>query len=74
MSHLMQVLETLKKHWLLANLNKCEFTQQCLVYLGYAISEGELKIDPTKMEAIMKWLIPTNVTEIRSFVGATQYL
>jgi hypothetical protein len=26
-SHLMQVYETLKKHQLLANLNKCEFSQ-----------------------------------------------
>jgi hypothetical protein len=44
------------------------------VYLGYVIGGGELKIDPTKMEAIMKWSIPTNVTEVRSFVGAVQYL
>jgi hypothetical protein len=44
------------------------------VYLGYVIGGGELKIDPTNMEAIMKWPIPTNVTEVRSFFGATQYL
>jgi hypothetical protein len=44
------------------------------VYLGYVIGGGELKIDPTKMEAIMKWPVPTNVTEVRSFVGETQYL
>ena len=33
-----------------------------------------MKIDPSKMEAIMKWSVPTNVTEVRSFIGATQYL
>jgi hypothetical protein len=27
-----------------------------------------------KDEAIMKWPIPTNFTEVMSFVGATQYL
>jgi hypothetical protein len=43
------------------------------VYLGYVISGGELKIDPTKMEAIMKLSVPTNVTEVRIFVGETQY-
>jgi hypothetical protein len=68
-SHLMQVLETLKKHQLLANLKKCEFSQQSLVYLGYVIGGGELKIDPTKMEAIIKWLVPTNVTEVRILLG-----
>jgi hypothetical protein len=50
------------------------FAQQYLVYLGYVIGGGELKIDPTKMEAIMKWSVPTNVSEVRSFIGATQYL
>jgi hypothetical protein len=70
----MQVLETLKKHQLLANPENCEFSQQCLVYSGYVIGGGELNIDPTKMEAIMKWPVPINVTEFRSFFGETQYL
>jgi hypothetical protein len=73
-SHLIQVLETLKKHYLLANINKCEFSQQPLVCLGYVIGGGELKIDPANMEAIMKWIVPTNVTEVRIFFGANQYL
>jgi hypothetical protein len=64
---LMQVLETLKKHQLLVNLKECEFSQQYLVYLGYVIGGGDLKIDPTNMETIMKWQVPANVTEVRSF-------
>jgi hypothetical protein len=67
-SHLMQVLGTLKKHQLLENLKKCEFAQLSLVYLGYVIGGRELKMDPAKMEAIMKWPVPTNVIEVRSFV------
>jgi len=38
------------------------------------IDGGDLKIYPAKMEAIMKWLVPTNDFEVRSFVGETQYL
>jgi hypothetical protein len=49
----MQVLETMKKHQLLANLKKCEFAQQSLMYLGYMIDGGELKIDPANMEVII---------------------
>jgi hypothetical protein len=70
----LQVLETLKKHQLLDKLNKCEFAQLALVYLGYVIGEGKLKLDPTKIDAIIKRSIPTNVTEVRSFFAATQYL
>lgn len=44
------------------------------MYPGYMIGGGELKIDPTKMEAIMKWSVPTNVFEVRSFIGVAQYL
>jgi hypothetical protein len=73
-SQLMQVLETLKKHQLLANLKKCDFSQRSLMYLGYVIDGGELKIDPYNMEAIMKWLVPTNCTEVTRFVGEAQYL
>jgi chemotaxis signal transduction protein len=39
------------------------------VYLGHVIGGGELKIDLAKIEAILKWPTPTNVTKVRSFVG-----
>jgi len=38
------------------------------------IGGGELKIDPTKMEAIVKWTNPTNVIEVKRFVEKTWYL
>jgi hypothetical protein len=30
-------------------------------------------MDPTKVEAIMEWPVPTNVTEVRSFMGLARY-
>jgi len=38
------------------------------------IGGGELEIDPTKMEAIMKWPVPPNVTEVRSFFSGNTIL
>ena len=38
------------------------------------IGGGELKIYLTKMEAIMKWSVPTDFSVVRSFDGVTQYL
>jgi hypothetical protein len=40
------------------------------VYLGHVIGGGELKIDLTKIEAILKWITPTNV-KISKFLGAS---
>ena len=74
MSHLRQVLETLKEHQLLGNLKRYNFSQQPLVYIRYVIGGGELNINPSKMEAIMKWLVLTNVYEVSSFIGETKYL
>jgi len=36
-SHLKQVLETFRKHELLANLEKCQFVKNTFVYLGHVI-------------------------------------
>jgi len=70
----MQVLETLNKHQLLENIKKCNFVQQTLVYLGYVNYGGELKIDPTKIKAMMEWSIHTNYFEVNIFIEITQFL
>jgi hypothetical protein len=70
----MHLLETLKNHQPLSNIKKCDFSQQSLKYLWYVIGGGELKIDPMKMEAILKWLFPTNFIEVSSFVWVEKYL
>jgi len=44
------------------------------VYLGNVIGHGKLKIDPSKVSAIVDWPKPTNVTEVRGFLGAFPYL
>lgn len=44
------------------------------MYLGYVNGGGELKVDPTKMEVIIKWWpTPTNATKVQSF-WENQYL
>ena len=54
-------------------MSKCEFGKTSLVYLGHIVGGGELKSDPSKFEVIMNWPKPNTVTEVRSFLGATQY-
>ena len=68
-----KVLDVFKKEKLCLNMSKCEFGKTSLVYLGYIVGCGELKIDPSKFEAIMKWPKPNNVTEVKSFSGIVQY-
>jgi hypothetical protein len=45
-SHVMRVLETLRKNQLIANLQKCEFGKTSLIYLGHMVGGGELRVEP----------------------------
>ena len=54
-------------------MSKCEFGKTSLVYLGHIVGGGALRIDPYKVEAIVNWPTPKSITEVRSFLGATQY-
>jgi len=58
---------------LYVKLSKCEFWLNEVVFLGHVISEKGICVDPKKIEAVLKWKRPTNVTEIRSFLGLAGY-
>jgi hypothetical protein len=55
-------------------LSKCSFYQSKIHYLGHVISGEGIAMDPAKVEAIMEWPAPTNVPEVRSFMGLARIL
>ena len=62
--HLRMVLQTLQNRRLYAKLKKCEFWLSSITFLGHIISVDGVSVDPHKVEAIVNWLRPTNVTEV----------
>ena len=56
-----------------AKLSKCQFLLDSVSFLGHVISTEGVSVDPQKIEAILNWKPPTNVTEIRSFLGLAGY-
>eukprot|EP00253_Pinus_taeda_P001689 PITA_01689 len=71
--HLRIVLQTLRKHQLYAKFSKCDFFKEEIQYLGHVISKEGIAVDPKKIKAIMDWLIPKDVTDVRSFMGLAGY-
>ena len=67
------VFEKLNKEGIKLKPLKCELFKQELIYLGHVVSKNGIQTDPRKVEAICKWPVPTNVTEVRSFLGFTNY-
>ena len=49
LQHLKIILDTLRKHQLYANLKKCSFLEECLVFLGFVISIEGVKMDSEKV-------------------------
>jgi len=44
-----------------------------VVFLGHVVTKEGIKIDPQKVKAITEWPRPTNITEIRNFLGLAGY-
>ena len=67
------VLETLRKERLYAKLTKCEFWLREVSFLRHIISEEGIQVVPKKVEVIIEWKPPRNVTEVHSFLGLAGY-
>ncbi|XP_062708139.1 uncharacterized protein K02A2.6-like [Aedes albopictus] len=67
------VLRRLQEFGFTIKAEKCSFGQKQIKYVGHLIDEQGLRPDPAKIEAICNMPAPTNVTEVRSFLGAINY-
>ena len=50
------------------NINKCEFHVQEIIFLELLIFIEELKMNSRKIQAVVKWSILNNLTQIQSFI------
>ena len=71
--HIQEVFETLRANKLYLKASKCTFAQTSLEYLGHIISDKGVATDPAKTQDMLKWPTPTNMTELRGFLGLTGY-
>ena len=44
-----------------------------VAFLGHVISADGVSVDPQKIEAVVNWKPPKNVSEVRSFLGLAGY-
>ncbi|KAH9769137.1 Endonuclease [Citrus sinensis] len=71
--HLQSVLTVLRKEKLYANLKKCSFCTNQIVFLGYIVSAKGIEVDEENAKAIKEWSTPKSVTEVRSFHGLARF-
>ena len=67
------ILQKLQDHDLFLKLEKCHFHKSKVEYLGVIVGKGQVKMDPVKVKGLMDWPTPTNLKELRSFLGFGNY-
>ena len=67
------VFAKLQKAGLTLKPSKCEFFKSRITYLGHIVSKDGIETDPKKISAVQQWPRPTTVTQVRKFLGFTNY-
>ncbi|KAG8501046.1 hypothetical protein CXB51_003141 [Gossypium anomalum] len=71
--HLKIILQTLRDRKLYAKFSKCEFWLREVGFLGHIVSTSGIRVDLSKILAILDWKLPRNVSEVHSFLGLFSY-
>ena len=67
------LLDTLEKAGLKIKPEKCEILPQRMDLLGHIITKCGISVDPAKIKVIKDWPTPSNLQELRSFLGHAGY-
>ena len=54
-------------------MTKCRFANRELEYLGHVVGKDGIKVDPQKIETVTTWARPNDVSQLRSFLGLSNY-
>ena len=73
-ARLREVLSRFRNAGLKLNSKKCHFKQSSVKFLGNILSKEGIMPSPDKVRAIEEVKVPTNKSEIRSFLGMVTYL
>ena len=64
-----KLLQRFRDHGVSVSKSKFNFAKPEVKYVGYIVKADGVELDPTKVKAISKFPAPTNLTELRSFMG-----
>ena len=74
MSHLEKVLDCCRRNGIYLKLSKVELCKSKVKLLGHIVSKEGISPDPKKVQALKSAKRPCNVKELRSFLGAMNFL
>ena len=69
----LEVLRWLCDNDLFVKSEKCHFRVTEVNFLSMIVSHDGIKMDPEKVNAVLKWPEPTNVKQVRTFLGLSNF-
>ena len=73
LERLERVLQRLRSANLKLKPNKCCLMQTSVHFLGHIVSKDGISTDPEKVKLIKEWPTPTNLKQLRGFLGLAGY-
>jgi hypothetical protein len=74
LAHIRTVFDVLRCEKLYLSSEKWHFFASSLKILGHVIDDRGILMDPHKVDAVLKWKVPTNKDLLASFIGAVGFL
>jgi hypothetical protein len=71
--HLHIMLQRLWGHQLYTKFSKCDFWIDEVPFLRHMISPEGIMVDPSKVQDVLDWKLPTSVTQVQSFLRLAGY-
>lgn len=71
--HIAWVLDKLYSANIRVSREKSHFFKEKVEYLGFVVSRGGITTNPNEVEALSKFQQPTNLFQVRSFLGVASY-
>jgi len=72
--HVTIILNILKREKLYLSKKKLRFLCKEVKILGRIVTDDGIRMDPEKVDGILKWKIQTNRTLCKGFIGSVGYL
>lgn len=66
-------MQGLQKARIILNTEKCRFTASQITFLDHLVDKDGVRPDPDKIKAANKFIVPTNIKQLRSFLGFCSY-
>jgi hypothetical protein len=73
LNNLKNLFERIKDYGFHINRNKCSFFKNSVEYLGFIVDRDGVRTSPSKTKAIINMPAPTNVSQLRSYLGMVNH-